>query len=123
VRVLIVDDEPLFIEMVEALLAGEHRIEVIGTARDGSEGVELALSLEPDVTLMDVSMPVCDGIEAIRRIRARAPAACILVLSGSPSAADIDRARQAGAAGFLTKDGIDTALVGQILELGRRQLV
>lgn len=120
VRVLIADDEPLFIEMVEALLAGEQEIEVIGVARDGQEAVELALSLDPDLTLMDVSMPVYDGIEAIRRIRERNPSACILVLSGSSSSADVDRSRQAGAAGFVTKDRIDSHLVEQILDLGRR---
>src|ERR1700716_442416 len=104
VRVLIADDEPLFVEMVEALLGRNDRIEVVGTARNGREAVELALSLAPDVTLMDISMPAVDGIEAGRRIRAQRPTACILMLTGSSISADIDRSRQAGAAGFLTKE-------------------
>jgi len=120
VRVLIVDDEPLFVEMVEALLSGDERIEVVGTARNGREAVELALSLAPDVTLMDISMPVFDGIEASRQIRRHHPNACILILTGSSISADVDRSRQAGAAGFLTKDRIDSQLVARILDLGVR---
>jgi DNA-binding NarL/FixJ family response regulator len=117
VRVLIVDDEPLFVEMLEALLAADERIEVVGTAANGRQAVELVLSLAPDVTLMDISMPQMDGIEAVRRIREQRPNACVLMLTGSSIATDVDRSRQAGAAGFLTKDRIGTHLVDSILEL------
>jgi DNA-binding NarL/FixJ family response regulator len=120
IRVLIADDEPLFVKMVEALLAADDRIEVVGTASDGKEAVELSLSLAPDVTLMDISMPGIDGIEAARQIRAHHPHACILMLTGSSISEDIDRSRQAGAAGFLTKDRIASHLVERILDLGRR---
>lgn len=120
VRVLIADDEPLFVEIVEVLLAGEDRIEVVGTAGNGKEAVELALSLAPDVTLLDISMPSLDGIEAARKIRAQRPRACILILTGSSISTDIDRSRQAGAAGFLTKDRIANHLVKRILDLGLR---
>src|SRR6266540_3494420 len=120
VRVLIADDEPPFVEMVEALLAGDERIEVVGTAGNGRQAVELALSLAPDVMLMDISMPFLDGIEAVRRIRAQRPEASILMLTGSNISADIDRSRQAGAAGFLTKDRIAGHLIDWILDLGLR---
>jgi two-component system, NarL family, nitrate/nitrite response regulator NarL len=120
VRVLIVDDEPLFVEMVEALLAFDDRIVVVGTAKNGIEAVDLATTLSPDVTLMDISMPLVDGIEATRRIRERRPTACILMLTGSNIAAEIDRSRQAGAAAYLTKDRVGPQLVDAILELGRR---
>ena len=120
VRVLIADDEPLFVEMVEALLDRDKRVEVVGTAGDGKAAVELALALAPDVILMDISMPFLDGIEATRRIREHHPTACILVLTGSSISADIDRSRQAGVAGFLTKDRIGTQLVDAILDLGSR---
>ena len=119
-RVLIADDEPLFVESVEALLANDDRVEVVGTAGNGNEAVELALSLRPDVTLMDISMPILDGIEAARRIREHHPTACILVLTGSSISADIDRSRQAGVAAFLTKDRLGTQLVDAILDLGSR---
>lgn len=118
VRVLIADDEPLFVETVEALLAGDERVEVVGTAANGKQAVELATALTPDVTLMDISMPILDGIEATRRIRESLPNACVLVLTGSSTSADVDRARQAGVAAFLTKDRLGTQLVNAILELG-----
>ena len=120
VRVVIADDEPLFIESVEALLANDDRIEVVGTARNGKDAVELAIALAPDVTLMDISMPTLDGIEAARRIREHHPTACILVLTGSSISADVDRSRQAGVAAFLTKDRLGTQLVDAILDLGSR---
>jgi DNA-binding NarL/FixJ family response regulator len=120
VRVLIADDEPLFVETVEALLAGDERVEVVGTAADGKQAVELVTALTPDVTLMDISMPILDGIEATRRIRERLPNACVLVLTGSSISADVDRARQAGVAAFLTKDRLGTQLVNAILEVGER---
>lgn len=120
VRVLIADDEPLFVEMVEALLEFDERIDVVGTAKNGLEAVDLATTLSPDVTLMDISMPLVDGIEATRRIREHRPTACILMLTGSDIAAEIDRSRQAGAAAYLTKDRVGPQLVEAILDLGRR---
>jgi two-component system nitrate/nitrite response regulator NarL len=117
---VIADDEPLFVEMVTALLAGDDRIEVVGTARNGKEAVELAARLGPDVTLMDISMPILDGIEATRRIRESRANACVLVLTGSNVATEIDRARQAGAAGYLTKDRVGSELVEAILDVGSR---
>jgi DNA-binding NarL/FixJ family response regulator len=118
VRVLVADDEPLFVETVKALLADDDRVEIVGTAANGQDAVDLATALAPDLTLMDISMPVLDGIEAARRIRLELPGACILILTGSSISADIDRARQAGVAGFLTKDRLGTQLVDAILELG-----
>ena len=120
VRVLVVDDEPLFIQMVEALLARDARVEVVGRAENGREAVALALSLVPDVILMDISMPIMDGVEAARVICNRDPAACILMLTGSSFTKDIDRSRQAGAAGFLTKDRISSDLVDSVLDLASR---
>ena len=120
VRVLIVDDEPLFVQMVEALLASDARIAVVGKAKNGLEAVDLQARLSPDVTLMDISMPLVDGIEATRRIRERHPEACVLMLTGSSIVAEIDRSRQAGAAGYLTKDRVGSQLVQAILDLGRR---
>jgi DNA-binding NarL/FixJ family response regulator len=116
-RVLIADDEPLFVETVQALLSRDDRVEVIGTAANGQDAVDLAVALHPDVTLMDISMPMLDGIEATRRIREHLPDACVLVLTGSSISADVDRARQAGVAAFLTKDRIGTQLVEAILEV------
>jgi two-component system, NarL family, response regulator len=120
VRVLIADDHRLFAEALEAILATDARIEVVGRARDGAEAVELWDKLHPDVTLMDISMPTMDGFEATARIRQHDGRACILVLTGSNARSDVDRARQAGAAGYVTKDRIAAELVDAILELVSR---
>jgi DNA-binding NarL/FixJ family response regulator len=119
-RVLIVDDEQLFVQLVEAMLAADPSIVVVARAYNGREGVERALAVDPDVTLMDIAMPEMDGIEAIARIRARNPDACILVLTGGNNPADIDQARKAGAAGYLTKDRIASELLPAIRDLGNR---
>jgi two-component system nitrate/nitrite response regulator NarL len=120
IRVLVVDDEPLFVEMVEAMLGTEEGIEIAGRAADGAEGVRLAGELDPDVVLMDISMPVMNGIDATRQIRVRNPDACVLILTGGSNVADIDKARMAGAAGYLTKDRIASDLVSEIRELAER---
>ena len=117
VRVLIADDEPLFVEMVEALLADEEQIEVVASAQDGQQAVELARVHDPDVIVMDISMPVIDGIEATRQIHNDNPDASILILTGSSTSADVDRSRTAGVSGFLTKDRIAAHLVETILGL------
>jgi DNA-binding NarL/FixJ family response regulator len=120
IRVLIADDEQLFVEMVEAMLEGDPAIEVVARAHNGRDAVDRALAVDPDVTLMDIAMPVMDGIGAIVEIRAADPRACILVLTGANSPADIDQARKAGAAGYLTKDRIATQLLPAIHDLGGR---
>jgi DNA-binding NarL/FixJ family response regulator len=121
-RVLIADDHRLFVEALEAILASDERIEVIGQAGDGSEAVELARTLGPDVVLMDVSMPVLDGFEATREIRADTEGVRVLMLTGSNSRADVDRSRDAGASGYVTKDRIASELVEAIVEVTQRRL-
>jgi len=122
IRVLIADDHRLFAEAIEAILAGDARIAVVGRARDGRDAVELTRTLEPDVVLMDVSMPLLDGVEATREIRAAGPGVCVLMLTGSNSRADVDRSREAGASGYVTKDRIASELVDAILEFAGRRL-
>jgi DNA-binding NarL/FixJ family response regulator len=120
IRVLIADDHRMFAEALDAILATDDRLEVAGQATDGAEAVRLALKLRPDVTLMDIAMPVMDGLEATRRIRTQWPTACVLVLTGSNSRRDVDRAREAGAAGYVTKERIAAELIDAILEIGSR---
>jgi two-component system, NarL family, nitrate/nitrite response regulator NarL len=121
-RVLIADDHRLVAEALEAILAADDRIEVVGQAGDGGKAVELARKLGPDVVLMDVSMPVLDGFEATREIRAASEGVHVLMLTGSNSRADVDRSREAGASGYVTKDRIASELVGAIVEVTRRRL-
>jgi DNA-binding NarL/FixJ family response regulator len=120
ITVLVTDDEPLFVEMIQALLSAEEGIAVIATARDGQAAVRQAAELRPDVIVMDVSMPVMDGIEATRRIREDDPDANVLILTGGTAVGDVDRSRKAGAAAYLTKDRIATELVAEIRRLGGR---
>ena len=121
-RVVIADDHRLFAEALEAILAADERIEVVGQAGDGSKAVELARTLDPDLVLMDVSMPVLDGFEATREIRAAAEDVRVLMLTGSNSRADVDRSREAGASGYITMDRIASELVAAIVEVSRRRL-
>jgi DNA-binding NarL/FixJ family response regulator len=120
IRVLIADDHRLFAQALEAILATDDRVEVAGHASDGAEAVELARSLEPDVILMDIAMPGMDGFEATRQIRERKADACVLMLTGSNSRTDVDRARDAGAAGYVTKDRIAAELIDAIIEVSEK---
>ena len=118
ISVLVTDDEPLFVEMIKAMLSAEEDIAVVATACDGRSAVRLAQELRPDVIVMDVSMPVMDGIEATRVIRDSDPDACVMILTGGTAPNDVDRARKAGAAAYITKDRIATELVAEIRNLG-----
>ena len=122
IRVLIADDHQLFAQALEAILAPEAHIDVVGYARDGHEAVERATELEPDVILMDISMPRLDGVDATRRIRDDDPEAAVLMLTGSNSRIDVDRARDAGASGYVTKDRIAAELIDAIVEVAGRTL-
>jgi DNA-binding NarL/FixJ family response regulator len=120
IAVLVADDEPLFVEMVQAMLSAEAGIEVIATAPDGRAAVRVAAEVDPDVIVMDVSMPIMDGIDATARIRERDPHACVLILTGGTMPGDVDRARKAGAAAYITKDRISTDLVAEIRNLAAK---
>jgi DNA-binding NarL/FixJ family response regulator len=120
IRVLIADDHRLFAQALEAILVTDDRIEVTGRARDGAEAVQLAAKLDPEVILMDIAMPVMDGVQATQQIVKRQPKTSVLMLTGSNLRTDVDRARAAGAAGYVTKDRIAAELVDAILEVVER---
>ncbi|MBP2324318.1 DNA-binding NarL/FixJ family response regulator [Kibdelosporangium banguiense] len=106
IRVLIVDDQALIRAGFRALLAAEDDIEVIADASDGLQGVELALTHRPDVVLLDVQMPVLDGIEATRRIASdpRLADVHVVILTNYGFDEYVFNALRAGASGFLVKD-------------------
>ena len=114
-KVLIADDNGLFRTALDAILGTEPKLRVVGRARDGEEAVRLTAELEPDVVLMDLSMPVLDGFRATEQIQEQSPDTRVLVLTGSPERTDIQRAAAAGAAGYVTKDRIGSELVATIL--------
>lgn len=119
VRVLIADDHRLFAEALEAVLATEERIEVVGRAANGGEAVALARKLGPDVVALDISMPVMDGFEAAAELERLADPPAVLILTGSNAPEDVDRARRAGVKGYITKDAIAASLVEAILAAAR----
>ena len=114
VKVLIADDSVPFAAALRAVLGGEAGIDVVGTAGDGEEAWQLARQLVPDVVLMDISMPVLDGIEATARITAELEDVSVLVLTGSAADTDRLRAAEAGASGYVLKERIANELVGAI---------
>ena len=104
VRILLADDHLLFAESLMALLSEDDRVEVVGIAQNGAEAVELAVQLEPDVILMDLMMPIMDGLEATRLIRERGLKSQILILTGTDAPMSPGEAAKAGASGYLRKE-------------------
>ncbi|OKI23091.1 response regulator transcription factor [Streptomyces sp. CB03911] len=103
-RVLVADDQTVVREGIVMLLGLLPGIEVVGAAADGEEAVRLVARYEPDVVLMDLRMPRCDGVEATRRIRADHPATEVVILTTYADDESLFPALQAGARGYLTKD-------------------
>jgi len=110
IRILIADDHPVVRSGLRALLASQPDFEVVAEAENGEAASTLSVSYAPDVILMDLQMPVLDGLAAIRRIRARQPEVKILVLTTYDTDADIVPAIEAGATGYLLKDALPEAL-------------
>ncbi|MCW2792477.1 MAG: response regulator receiver [Nocardioides sp.] len=103
-RVLIVDDDPLVRSALTLMLGGQSGVEVVGHAGDGREGVALAASLRPDVVLMDIRMPLLNGLEATREMHARPEPPRVIVLTTFDADEHVVGALAAGADGFLLKD-------------------
>ena len=104
IRVLIADDQKIVREGLVSLIGLLPGITVVGAATDGEDAVRLALELEPDVVLMDLNMPRCNGVEATERLRSLRPDVLVVVLTTYSDDAWVFSALQAGARGFLTKD-------------------
>jgi two-component system nitrate/nitrite response regulator NarL len=104
IRILLVDDQPLFRGAIAALLAGQDDLEVVGEAENGLDGVEKAGVLLPDLVVMDVEMPVMNGVEATRLIREQRPGVKVVMLTVSESDEHVFEAIRLGAHGYLLKD-------------------
>jgi DNA-binding NarL/FixJ family response regulator len=126
VRVLVVDDHPVVRSGIVGMLAAEPDLEVVGEAGDGAQAVALAAELTPDVVLMDLRMPVLDGVGATSAITARAAgrqAPRVVVLTTYETDTDILRAVEAGATGYLLKDTPRDELVAGVRAAARGQTV
>ena len=104
IRVLVVDDQQLVRDGIASLLRVQDGISVIGTATNGQEALEQAITLRPDVILMDVRMPIMNGVEAITQILKQVPSSCILMLTTFDDESYVRDALRAGARGYLLKD-------------------
>jgi len=114
-RVLVVDDQTLFRTGLASLLGDDERVEVVGQAVDGADGVKQAAKLKPDVVLMDIKMPNVDGIEATRQIMEAVPGIKVLILTTFETDSQVIQALKAGASGYVLKDSSAAAIVSSIV--------
>jgi DNA-binding NarL/FixJ family response regulator len=119
ITVLIVDDHPLIREGLRMLLMAAGDIEVVGEAQDGREAILWAKKVHPDVVLMDLSMPVMNGIEATQQIHAQVPASKVLVLSSYGGDEKVIQCIGSGASGFLVKHSVVEHILNGIREVSR----
>lgn len=114
IRVILVDDHPVVRRGLVAIVDVEDDIEVVGEANDGAEAIALVHSRQPDIVLMDLQMPVLDGVEATRRIRAEAPQVSVIILTTFNDDEYIYEGIAAGARGYLLKDAPPDQLIEAI---------
>jgi DNA-binding NarL/FixJ family response regulator len=123
VRVLLADDQRVVRDGLVLLLGLLPQVEVVGAAADGEEAVEKATALRPDVVLMDLRMPRCDGVEATRRLREQQPDIKVIVLTTYADDRSVIEALRAGARGYLTKDAGGAEIQKALLQVVSGQAV
>ena len=123
IRVLLVDDQVLFREGLETLLSVHKDIQVVGNAGNGQEAVEIAIQIRPDVVLMDVRMPVLDGVRATSLLKESLPQCRVIVLTTFDDDEYIFDALRSGAVGYLLKDVDSTQLVEAIRAVARGESI
>lgn len=122
IRILLVDDHCLLRQVVRDTLEREQDFEIVAEAANGVEAVCLAAETQPDVILMDLVMPACDGFEATRRILTTSPQIRVVIFSASHQDADLLRALQSGAIGYITKNTGPAELVTAIRRAAQSEL-
>ena len=123
IRVLLVDDQALFREGLETLLSVHKDIQVVGQASNGQEAVEVATKVQPDVVLMDVRMPVLDGVRATRLLKQTLPKCRVIVLTTFDDDEYVFDALRTGASGYLLKDVASARLVEAIRATARGESI
>jgi DNA-binding NarL/FixJ family response regulator len=114
ITVLLAEDNVSFRKSVKALIEADGEFEVVGEAKNGREAVDLALGLLPEVVIMDIAMPLLNGLQATQQIMARSSATRVLVLSAHPDPEYIERALKCGASGYLIKQSASEDLIQAI---------
>jgi DNA-binding NarL/FixJ family response regulator len=120
-RIVIADDDPLFVEMLQRLLGEHDQFDVVGTAANGAEAVCLAEELKPALVLMDITMPILDGVNAMREIRNLPAPPAVILITGETGEVSAHMAYDGGAAAYFRKTEDLPLLIGGILavtELG-----
>jgi DNA-binding NarL/FixJ family response regulator len=118
--VLVVDDAANLRELLTLLLESEDDFEVVGTASDGAKAIDVAEQLKPDIVLLDLAMPVLDGMAALPKLRSLLPDASIVIFSGFDQGALVEEALKIGADAYLEKGASVTSLVSMLRELRDR---
>jgi DNA-binding NarL/FixJ family response regulator len=119
ITVLVVDDHAMVRAGLQQLLASAHDIEVVGSAENGAQAVDLALALQPDVVLMDLQMPVMDGVRATAALREQSPGAAVVIVTSFSDRDRIIGAVDAGAVGYLLKDASPDEILSGIRAAAR----
>jgi DNA-binding NarL/FixJ family response regulator len=114
VQVLLADDDSRFLESLRLLIDGQPHLTVAGTAVDGLEAIELADELEPDAVVIDLHMPLVDGVTAVARLRRDHPSLCLIALTGDEAPRVHDAVREAGADAVLMKEDFVETLMDRL---------
>jgi DNA-binding NarL/FixJ family response regulator len=114
IKVLLADDDPLFLESLQALIDRQPELAVVATAQNGVEALELTEALAPDAVVVDLHMPLLDGVSTLTRLRRDHPHLCLIVLTGDSDPGLHSAARNAGADAVLQKHEMARALVDRL---------
>ena len=118
IKVLLADDDKLFLESVRALIEGQPELSVVAAAQNGLEAIELADRLSPDAVVIDLHMPLVDGVSAVSRLRHDHPSVCLIVVTGDADRSLHLAAVAAGADGVLEKHELARGLLERLTVAG-----
>jgi DNA-binding NarL/FixJ family response regulator len=119
IKVLLADDDQLFLESLRTLIEGQPELSVVAAAHNGLEAIELADRMSPDAVVIDLHMPLVDGVTAVARLRRDHPNLCLIVVTGDADRSLHQAAVTAGADGVLEKHELERRLVERLVEVRR----